>query len=234
VVRRRAPWNRRGPSLHRLLEGWRNVKESATLGFVWLRSLRPPAVPIGGGVKIVLTGHTASVRAVALASAPGRSEIVAGRDDGNVQIWQTENVSAVKAFGAVRQVRSLAISHDGRRVAAGMDNGRIQLWDLGLGEEIARFGESLRAARSLSFSPNGLRLAIGDDDGHVWILEPMAARSSAQIRNHTANVNNLSLLLERRTWDDVFFVRVASAAYLARALDTDWTEVETSARDDQS
>jgi len=45
---KRLPWNRPGPKLFELLESWRAAKESDSPGFPWVRSLRPPPVPLGG------------------------------------------------------------------------------------------------------------------------------------------------------------------------------------------
>jgi hypothetical protein len=42
------PWNRPEPKLSTLLDHWRQEKESCQPGFAWVRSLRPPRLPLGG------------------------------------------------------------------------------------------------------------------------------------------------------------------------------------------
>src|SRR5436309_654503 len=51
------PWGRSGPKLHALLERWRRVKEEQTPGFLWVRSLRPPDLPLGSALHTVFRGH---------------------------------------------------------------------------------------------------------------------------------------------------------------------------------
>src|SRR5205807_331001 len=73
------PWEREGSKLSVLLQRWRAEKERARPGFVWLRSLRPPALPLGTGQKMVLSGHTNTVTSVVF-SADGK-RIVSGSWD---------------------------------------------------------------------------------------------------------------------------------------------------------
>src|SRR5437660_4663169 len=46
-----APWSRPQPErLSTLLESWRSARERGTPGLFWVRSLRPPELPLGGAL----------------------------------------------------------------------------------------------------------------------------------------------------------------------------------------
>ncbi len=55
-----APWERREPRLCKLLQRWRDEKQSREPDFVWLRSLRPPLFPLGGAQLACLRAHCAT------------------------------------------------------------------------------------------------------------------------------------------------------------------------------
>ena len=64
------PWERpRTERLSILLESWRAEKEQRIPGFVWLRSLRPPRMPLGTGlIARLLVGNKGMVYSVAFSS----------------------------------------------------------------------------------------------------------------------------------------------------------------------
>ncbi|GIW92452.1 MAG: hypothetical protein KatS3mg110_0493 [Pirellulaceae bacterium] len=49
------PWGREGEKLHRMVQTWREQK-SRQVPCYWLRSLRPPPVPLGSALRAVLRG----------------------------------------------------------------------------------------------------------------------------------------------------------------------------------
>jgi hypothetical protein len=70
--------------LWRLLESWRAQKELATPGFVWLRSIRPPAAHLGSAQKAVFLGHDMGVTCVAV--APDGSRFVSASVDKTIRV----------------------------------------------------------------------------------------------------------------------------------------------------
>src|SRR5262249_21064660 len=57
------PWERAGAKLHEWMQAWRQEK-GGTRAFVWVRSLRPPPVSLGGALLAICTGHSQWVRRV--------------------------------------------------------------------------------------------------------------------------------------------------------------------------
>ena len=68
------------PRLFEWLQNWRDARQTASSALCWLRSLRPPFVPLGCGQLAVLQGHTGAVTAVAF-SPDGRRIASAGVQD---------------------------------------------------------------------------------------------------------------------------------------------------------
>lgn len=57
-----APWDLPGPKLSPLMEVWRQARESAFPGLVWLRSLRPSVAPLGGPARVVIPLNLSGLR----------------------------------------------------------------------------------------------------------------------------------------------------------------------------
>jgi len=81
----------------------------------------------------VLTGHTADVRTVAVASD---GTIVSGGLDAGVLAWPPDGGDPVVLRGHEGEVLDVAVAPDGRRAySAGVD-GTIRFWDIGAGSEL--------------------------------------------------------------------------------------------------
>jgi WD40 repeat protein len=182
-----APWDRSGPKLSPLLESWRKTRE-ADPEFVWLRSLRPPGVPLGGPQRIVIPANLAGFRLLDLRFS---------RDGGHLFAWVspvgTADVSSrqFRAWDAETGQEAAfdqceipphdpRISPDGRwRVECGGEGGGwgrpLRLLDVATGQQVASFptDEDVNI-RSVHFSPGGERIiggGWGDEGGGevmVW------------------------------------------------------------------
>ena len=60
----KGPWDQPGEKLFELLEKWRREKEAYSPGFLWLRTLRPLPLRLGGSQKAVLMGHEDKVTTI--------------------------------------------------------------------------------------------------------------------------------------------------------------------------
>jgi WD40 repeat protein len=169
------PWLR--PKEERLCESmqeWRTEKEQAMPGFVWLRSLRPPAAHLGTALKGILYGHEAEVMSVAF--SPDARRIASGSRDGTLRVWDASNGQQqlcrrgrfVELDGGTKEIHCVAFSPDGQRIATGY-TGKVWVWDAVTGQYILYLNASSEIY-SVAFSPDGRRMATGSghDEVRLW------------------------------------------------------------------
>ena len=75
------------PGLRACLDGWRRAKEMEP-GWCWVRSLRPPALPLDGPLDLVMRAWCVTVLAV---SADGGRAISATWDSNSIGLWDLAN-----------------------------------------------------------------------------------------------------------------------------------------------
>jgi WD40 repeat protein/serine/threonine protein kinase/tetratricopeptide (TPR) repeat protein len=101
--------------------------------------------------------------------SPDGNQLVAGFNNGDVQVWETSSGRNLGLFrGHKTAIMSVAYSSDGSRIAAWGSDGAILVWDANTGElnsEIAQPGSVLVG----SWSPDDKFLACGHADGSVTV-----------------------------------------------------------------
>ena len=164
------PWERSGPKLCVLLEQWRSQKEERTPGFVWLRSLHPPAVPLGGAQLACLRGHEDAVKSVAF--DPQGRRIVSGSDDKTMRVWDAATGAELLCLrGHKWSVMSVAFDFQGRRIVSGLGDKTVRIWDAATGAELHRLGGHAGWVVSVAFDPQGRRIVSGSGDGMVRVWD---------------------------------------------------------------
>ncbi len=159
------------PRLSALLEGWRHQKEDARPGSVWLRSLRPPPIPLGGPLRALFTGHGAAIRSLVLSTDGNR--LASASADGTVRVWETATQREVGCLqGHAGAVRQAVLAPDGQRVLSWSADETVRLWDVGAGVPLACLGGSGAEARYLHLSANTGLAALVPENGALltWQL----------------------------------------------------------------
>ncbi len=139
------PWEGTGEKLYDLLEDWRRHKHS---GF-WLRSMRPPPIPLGTAQIAVLHGHKTITNGITLADEKGITSVVISPDgmriasgsvDGTVRLWDAESGAQLQCLshgiGHSARVTSVSFSRDGRQIFS-TESGSVHVWDSASGTEVA-------------------------------------------------------------------------------------------------
>ena len=164
------PWNQAGPKLCNLADRWRTERERSASRFLWLRSLRPPAVGLGRGQRAVLRGHESVVSCV-LFSPDGRL-IISGAGDGSIRVWDVHTGQKLYSLHEKdAQITCLAVSHDGLHIAAGANNGFLGVWDTATGTRRLPRGKPGPEVIAASFSPTGQQIAWVGYDKALRILD---------------------------------------------------------------
>lgn len=173
--KRPPPWRGQREKVSSLMETWRHQKEQATPGFEWVRSIWPPAVPVGTALKAVLHGHQFVVNAVAF--SPDGSLVASGASDGTARVWDVASTKVLAIFGESRRdatefermverrrkvdhgeplgdIVGVAFSNDGLRLACRTGEGVVRAWHIESKTELAETWDVPHAATSVS-SPDG-------------------------------------------------------------------------------
>ncbi|MEU3778444.1 NB-ARC domain-containing protein [Streptomyces sp. NPDC032472] len=129
-----------------------------------------PDLPDGRLLR-TLTGHTARIRAIAV--APSGDRLATADADGTVRLWDVESGRCLRVFETgARVVNAVALSRDGRWLAVGGAGPRLTVWNTATGARAAEPAGHRLAVNGMGFAPAGSWLATGSGDGTVRLWEP--------------------------------------------------------------
>lgn len=185
-----APWDQKGSRLSQLLEAWRTLKEQATPGFRWLRSLRPPELYLGTGQRAVFRGPVEAVTRVAF-SADGQ-RILARSANRSVWVWDAANGAQRTCLtGLEDTVWSVGFSPDGQRLLLLSRDNTVRILDAAGGASLAGLHGHEQPVSGFAFAPDGRRLATASWDGTVRVWDAFQGTALACCRGHQGLVNSV-------------------------------------------
>ncbi len=175
----------------RLLERWLQQKEEATPDFPWLRSIRPPPVPLCSGLLAVCRGHEHVVTSAAF--SPSGDRIVSGSADRTVRVWDAQSHEELAVCrGHEHVVTSAAFSPSGDRVVSfSAEDKTVRVWDAASGEELAVLRGHRDFVTSAMFSPNGDQIVSGSWDGTVRIWDTASGEELTLLHEHRGEVRSV-------------------------------------------
>jgi WD40 repeat protein len=144
-------------------------KQERTPDFLWLKALRPPAIPLGGSLRSVLTGHAAEVTAVAV--TPDGQRVVSGDRDGSVRVWDFASGAELFCLTTFQgRIHQLVMAPEGRSVAVADESPVVRLIDVETGETAVAWYGHQGPVWHVAFAPGGQALLTGSQDGtlRLW------------------------------------------------------------------
>jgi WD40 repeat protein len=179
------------PRLCHLLEHWREAKQQASPGFVWLRARRSPPVHLDAAQRAVLRGHKGGVNTVSY--RPDGRRIVSGSRDKTVRVWDAESGAELAVLcGHESGVASVSYSPDGRRIVSGSADHTVRVWEAASGTELAVLRGHENMVRSVSYSPDGRRIVSGSADNTVRVWDAESGAELVVLRGHEDWVRSVS------------------------------------------
>ena len=133
-------------------------------------------------------GHSSFVSSLAI-SANGRLALT-GSDDRSMILWDVESGSKIKELLLERNVRSVAISPDGKSAVSAADT--LKLWDLATGQALREFKGSARSYH-VAYSPGGRTVLSDHSDNSLKLWDLATGAVTMTLKGHLASITSLSI-----------------------------------------
>ena len=150
-----------------------------------------------GEQRQTLTGHTGSVRSVAL--SPNGSTLASGGDDKVVRLWNMKNDTLQDTLtGHTDAVTSVAFSgfhHDGFTLASGSNDKTVRLWNGITGEHLHTLEGHADRVSSVAFDPvsTGIRtVASGSWDSTIRLWDVFSGTHKHTLSGHNGPVTSIA------------------------------------------
>jgi WD40 repeat protein/tRNA A-37 threonylcarbamoyl transferase component Bud32 len=119
-----------------------------------------------GSKKGVLTGHQASV--TAMAAAHGKPWLASVGRDHTLRVWDLNTKKEIQSWKIAQRATCVAFSTESEIIAAGLVDGTIRRWRTSDWGELPKIA-AIQNATSLAFSAEGRLMAAGNRLGAIWL-----------------------------------------------------------------
>ncbi len=152
-----------------------------------------------GEIVATLTGHDASIRA--LAFTPDSTKILSSSDDAQIILWDINSQELERVYSAHEDaVWSLSFNQDGTEFLSGSRDTDIIRWQTETGTILSRLSQHSSGVRALAFHPDGIHAVSGagtldtsasldDFELFYWNLEEEVVLR--EMPGHTATIRSL-------------------------------------------
>src|SRR5579863_502697 len=131
-------------------------------------------VQLQGGQLTIASGVGTPTTINSLSFSTDGKILVAGKDFGRAVLWNVQEKKFLRAIDTSQgQVKSVAVSPDGRVVATGgtQDANSVKLWDVTSGKLLWRFTAAKAEIIQLLFGAQGKRLIVSDNASNTYVLD---------------------------------------------------------------
>jgi WD40 repeat protein len=156
-------------------------------------------------LRRTLTGHTSSVRAMAI--APDGSWLATAGNEDTARIWDpVTGIQRHTLSGHTDSVAAVAIAPDGGWLATASDDDTARIWDPVTGIQRHTLSGHTSSVRALAIAPDGGWLATASWDGTARIWDPVSGTQRHTLTGHTSSVRAVAIAadgswLATASWD---------------------------------
>ncbi len=119
-----------------------------------------------------------------VAISPDGKTIVAGQEDGNIAVWDTQSYKQTATIKNDSKVMALIFNHEGSLIASGDNQGALFLWDPKTYQEKIHLQKN-EAIYSIAFSPDDTKIVFGGNNKIISICDAITLNEIAHIENDT-------------------------------------------------
>jgi WD40 repeat protein len=182
-----------------LYENRPSFSEEGALAFSHLTDLARDCIgqpPVVDPIK-TLSGHLMEV--TCLSSDAARDILVSGSADQSIRVWDFDSGDLLNLVSYPgRQIRSLAVSPDGKQVAVSTDDHAIQVINLADNRFVKSFQGHTSTVKSIAITPDGWFLASGSFDRTIKLWRFPFGPELKTISGTTSEVFCLAVSTDRR------------------------------------
>ncbi|WP_437565954.1 SIR2 family protein [Sorangium sp. So ce542] len=144
-----------------------------------------------GVVRVVLVGHSGSVRSLAWSADGGT--LASGSSTARTRLWDIASGAVRRVLGRHRnRVSGVAFSPDGSTLATGSEDATLRLWDATSGAFRHVIECHAGAVMGVAWSPDGTTLASAHEDGSVRLWNAASGAARGILAGHQRRVQSVA------------------------------------------